>query len=132
MSDLIFEIPRDATRIWDLEVPIVVNTKEKSIKMFLSGPIEEPFNYNEACYLLETADEDTTVDLYINCPGGVIDSAFMLINAIKRCKAKVIGHLTGTVASAGTIIALSCDELDVAPHLSFMIHNYSGGIQGKG
>ena len=41
-------------------------------------------------------------------------------------------QLTGTVASAGTIIALSCDDLEVEDFTSFMIHNYSGGAGGKG
>ena len=27
---------------------------------------------------------------------------------------------------------MSCDELNATPHLSFMIHNYSGGMTGKG
>jgi ATP-dependent Clp protease protease subunit len=72
------------------------------------------------------------VYLNINTPGGIIDSALMVVDAIYKSKAKVVGTLTGTVASAGTIIAMGCDELIIAPHLSFMIHNYSGGMSGKG
>ena len=40
--------------------------------------------------------------------------------------------VTGTVASAGTLIAMACSSLAVSPHVSFMIHNYSGGMAGKG
>lgn len=132
MSEISFELPRDATRIWDLDVPVVNDVQNKNIKVYLTGAIEEPYHYNEMCYLLGAADEDTTVDIYLNTPGGIIDSAFMIANAINNSKAKVVGHLSGTVASAGTLISMACDELDLTPHLSFMIHNYSGGMAGKG
>lgn len=132
MSEISFELPKDATRIWDLAVPIVVNEKTKTIDMYVTGTIEEPYIYNEMCYLLNTASEDTTINLHINTPGGIVDSAFMIANAISNSKAKVVGYLTGTVASAGTIISMACEELNATPHLSFMVHNYSGGVQGKG
>lgn len=132
MSEISFELPRDATRIWDLDVPIVNNTETKTINVYLTGAIDEPFHYNEFCYLLGNADKDTTVNVFLNTPGGIIDSAFMIANAIKSSKAKVVGHLSGTVASAGTLISMACDELNLTPHLSFMIHNYSGGMAGKG
>jgi ATP-dependent Clp protease protease subunit len=132
MSEISFELPRDATRIWDLDVPVVNDVENKNIKVYLTGAIEEPYQYNEMCYLLGTADKNTTVDIYLNTPGGIIDSAFMIANAISNSEAKVIGHLSGTVASAGTLISMACDELKLTPHLSFMIHNYSGGMAGKG
>jgi ATP-dependent protease ClpP protease subunit len=130
MAEISFELPRDVTRIWDLPVPIIVNNDTKTIKAYLTGAIDEPSLYNELCYLLDEASSDTTVDIFINTPGGVVDSAFMIANAIKSSKAKVVGYLSGTVASAGTIISMVCDELKVTPHLSFMIHNYSGGMAG--
>lgn len=132
MSDISFELPRDATRIWELEVPIVNDVENKNIKVYLTGAIDEPHNYNEMCYLLGTADTDTRVDIYLNTPGGIIDSAFMIANAILNSNALVVAHLSGTVASAGTLISMACDEVLPTPHLSFMIHNYSGGMAGKG
>ena len=132
MADFSFEIPRDATRIWDLLVPIVVDKETDTIKIYLTNAIEEPLNYNEACYMLDTATKNTVVEIYLNTPGGVIDSAFMLADAIKRTKATVKAYLSGTVASAGTLVTMVCDQVEVSPHLSFMIHNYSGGMSGKG
>lgn len=133
MSDLsLFDLPKEPTRIWDLVVPIVVDTKEKTIKAYLTGSIEEPCMYNELCHLLIAASADTEVTLYINTPGGIIDSAFMITNAISNSKAKVVAQLSGTVASAGTLISMACDDVVASQHLSFMIHNYSGGMAGKG
>ena len=127
-----FNLPRKTTRIWDLDVPVLVDKKNNVIEAYITNAIEEPCIYNELCYLIKSADKDTTINLNINTPGGIIDSAFMIANAIEESKATVVGLLTGTVASAGTLIAMACSSLKVSPHVSFMIHNYSGGMAGKG
>ena len=132
MSNPIITIPKDPARIWDTVVPIVVDEEKNTVVAYLTGTIEDPSTYNELCYLLHTADKETVFDLYINTPGGIIDSAFMITNAIETSKAKITAYLSGTVASAGTMISLACDKILPAPHLSFMIHNYSGGMSGKG
>jgi ATP-dependent protease ClpP protease subunit len=56
----------------------------------------------------------------------------MLRDALLNCKAHTIAHLSGTVASAATIIALACKDLTTSPFLSFMSHNYFHGTQGTG
>ena len=40
--------------------------------------------------------------------------------------------MTGSVASAGTIITMECDTIEVAPYAEFMIHNYSHSTSGSG
>jgi ATP-dependent protease ClpP protease subunit len=117
---------------WDSSVPVVVDTENKTYSAFITGSIDEPSHYNELCYLLHASKEGDSFILHINTPGGIIDSAFMIADAIKHSRGYVKGRLSGTVASAGTIIAMQCHELEVADHLSFMIHNYSGGMAGKG
>ena len=126
----IFELPKDETRVWDLAVPVLQD--EGITHAYLTSAIEEPSLYNEICFILQEATKGDIVNIHINTPGGIVDSAFMLANAISNSKAKVIAHLSGTVASAGTIITMACDKVVVSPHLSFMIHNYSGGMHGKG
>lgn len=116
--------------VWDRPVPIVKH--QDTYNAFMADEISSPAEYNELCFLLENAPEGSNVTLHINTGGGYIDSAFKIIASIKRSKAKITARLTGTVASAGTIIALSCDDLIVEDFTSFMIHNYSGGAGGKG
>ena len=116
--------------IWDRTVPIAKNGS--TYDCYIADDIDAPNSYNELCFLLEHASPKDTVVLHLNTNGGYIDSAFKIIASIKRSKAKVVARLTGTVASAGTIIALSCKELEVEDFTSFMIHNYSGGTAGKG
>ena len=118
--------------VWDRPVPITHDSALGIYNCYVADGISEPANYNELCYILEQAAEGETVILHINTYGGMIDSAFKIIASIKRTKATVVARLTGTVASAGTIIALSCHELEVEDFTHFMIHNYSTGTQGKG
>ena len=125
-----FELPRDSTRVWDLAVPIV--QEKNTTHVYLTNAVEEPELYNELCFLLRTASEAETFHVYLNTPGGIVDSGFMIINAMKASKANIVGHLHGCVASIGTVIALSCDDLEVEDHISWMSHNYSGAIVGKG
>jgi len=101
-------------------------------RVHLTRPIIDPHNYTDVIELLNNASTDDTVQLIINTPGGQIRSAVAIINAIYSCKATVIGHLSGEVASAGTIIAMACDDLVVNDYLEFLIHTYSGWVDGKG
>ena len=117
--------------IWSNYVPIISDKNHTTA--YLTNTIEEPSEYNELCFRLKSASPAEIFTLVINTPGGILDSALMLVDAIKTSKAKVIAQISGTVASAGTIITLACDDVDVAPHTAFMIHNYSSsGGHGKG
>lgn len=118
------------TSVWDDYVPIIKAGQHTDV--YLTASIESPDEYNKLCYLLGHAFESETFTLHINNGGGFIDSGFMIIDAIANSKAKVTAKLSGTVASAATIIALACESIAVTNHVAFMIHNYSGGAQGKG
>lgn len=132
MGEFVIELPKKKTQVWDNYVPILKSKDGKTIHVYLTDTIDVPATYNEMCFELLNASKGTQVNLHINNGGGVIDSAFMIIDAITKSKAKVTAILSGTVASAATVITLACDAIDVVDHTSFMIHNYSSGTQGKG
>lgn len=126
--DTLFPTPK--TSVWDNYVPLITNKNITTV--YLTDVIEAPAMYNELCYKLDTASEAEKFYIHINTPGGILDAAVMLVNSIKNTKAATIAKLSGTVASAGTIITLACQEVEIAPHTAFMVHNYSGGLIGKG
>ena len=126
--EILFDKPKYT--VWDSMVPII--SEKNFTRVYLTDEIGEPSLYNELCYKLKTASKAEVFTIYLNTPGGMIDSAMMIIEAINTSKAKVIAEISGTVASAGTIITLACDDVVVADHTAFMIHNYSGGMVGKG
>lgn len=121
---------KESYRVWDEHIPIVKSGRE--VDVYITTEIVDPINYNELCHTLREATSKEVIRLHINTPGGRLDSATMIIDAIAQSDAYVIGVLSGTVASAGTMIALACDELECSSYLEFMIHYFSGGTGGKG
>ena len=126
--DEIFATPKHS--VFDNYVPIV--TIKNITTVYLTDIIESPSLYNELCFKLDTASEAEKFIIVINTPGGILDAALMIVNSIRNTKAEVTAKLAGTVASAGTIITLACKNVIIADHTAFMIHNYSGGLVGKG
>ena len=114
---------------WDKQTPIV--SKGKVVTVFLNDEIYEPGAYNELCYTLENTVADE-VRLYMNNGGGNLDGMLSILASMKKCGCEITGVLSGTVASASTMIALQCDKLEVADHTSWLTHYYSGGTGGKG
>ena len=123
-------IRRSEHLVWEDYVPIV--RKDRVSDVYLTDNIDAPANYNELCHLIESAHPGDTINLHINNGGGAVDSAFMIIDKIKHSEATIVGKLSGTVASASTVLSLACDEIEVADYVQFMVHNYSGGAGGKG
>ncbi len=131
IKELIFpEAMPDMVSEWDKYVPIVQDKDSSTVTVFLFNNIEAPGAYAELVYTLEHTAASKVV-LKINNGGGVLDSCLSVTEAIKNCKATVIADLSGTVASAATMIALACDEIILADSTSFMIHSASGGYGGK-
>ena len=124
------ELPKKTESIWEDHVPIAKNGRE--IDVYIMTEIVNPIEYSELCHLLRNANSKEVIRIHINTPGGRLDSATMIIDAITESDAYIIGVLSGSVASAGTMIALACDELECSSYLEFMIHYFSGGTGGKG
>ena len=130
----IFEIggqTKPKVSVFDNDVPIV-KVDDNIIRVYITTDIGDPWMYNELVHILDTAKFNQTVEFVINTNGGQLRSASMIMDAIRNTNATTVALLSGTVASAGTMVALSCDELVVGNYLEFLIHLYSGGIYGKG
>jgi len=117
---------------WEKYVPIIATEDFRQIDVYLHDLIQAPCNYSELVYTLREAKKGDIINLHINNGGGVVDSAFMIFDAIAKSKATVVAHLAGIVASAATIITMACDKIVIARFTQFMVHNYSGGTSGKG
>lgn len=99
---------------------------------YINDDIGHPDRYIQMINTLKTVEEHDTVFIYLNTPGGRVDTAVQIIGAMKQCKGTVVTSLEGEVCSAGTMIFLSGTKFYVNPYCSFMIHNYSAGFFGKG
>jgi ATP-dependent protease ClpP protease subunit len=130
MEFLLPTAPTPSSNPWDRAIPI--STNRNVTTAYLTDEIDEPFVYNELTNLLYAATADDQFILAINTPGGHLNSAIMLCDAIRNSSASVTARLSGSVCSAGTMITLACDKLHIADHTEFMIHYYSAGTYGKG
>ena len=129
--ELVFEEiqPEIEQSRWGKVVPIV--EKDGIVTAYIMGEVVNVEEYNELCYTLENT-KAKEVRLIINNGGGQLSSMLSIITSIGKCQCPVVGVLSGTVASAATMIALECDKLEVAPYTSWLTHTYSGGLAGKG
>lgn len=100
------------------------------VRVFLDETVREPKYYRQVLTRLDSLGEHDQLEFRINTYGGNLDSTLALVNVIKNTEADVIGYIDGVAASAGSIIALSCPTVHVAPHATMMVHSAFGGSAG--
>jgi ATP-dependent Clp protease, protease subunit len=101
-------------------------------EFYLSGFIDEPQEYIEWFDTIRNAGAADVVKIYINSPGGAVDTAIQFMRVLSETNATVVCSVEGSCMSAATMIFLCAQEFEITPHSLFMFHNYSGGIFGKG
>lgn len=93
----------------------------------ITDDIVEPSEYSRVVDTLRNAKETDEIILYVTSYGGYSDTADLLRQSILKSPAKVVGRAAGTVASAGTVIFIACDEYEITPTSIFLFHEGSGG-----
>ena len=75
--------------------------------------------------------QDQTVELYINSMGGDVKEALGIVNALKRCPAKVVAYVDGFAASAASVITQGADEIYMPRNTCMMLHNARWWTEGN-
>lgn len=114
------------------EYPIYATPIGTAYELYLSGPVEAPERYTEWFNLMRNATPEDTILLRINSRGGYTATAVQFARVMSECPATIITSIEGDCMSAATMIFLAGDRYEITPHSSFMVHNYSGGSEGKG
>lgn len=96
----------------------------------LARPITEVDDFDDEFQMLASAGDNDLIRFDIVTPGGSMDTAHMLCRAIHRTAAHTVAYIGPTCASAGTAIALACEEWEIDEMSSFMIHTGSYGYVG--
>lgn len=83
--------------------------------------------------LLMANESDEPITLYVNSPGGHVESGDTIFDMIRYIEPRVRIIGTGWVASAGALIYASVPVEDrfSLPHTRFMIHQPLGGVRGQ-
>ncbi|KKB79858.1 Clp protease [Devosia soli] len=103
--------------------------------IFLNGDIEDNMASLVCAQLLflEAEAPNKPIYLYINSPGGVVTAALSMYDTMQFIKAPVGTLCMGMAASAATLV-LAAGEAGFRaslPNTSIMLHQPSGGYQGK-
>jgi ATP-dependent Clp protease, protease subunit len=103
--------------------------------IFLDGQIEDNMASLICAQLLflEAENASKPIYLYINSPGGVVTAALAMYDTMQFIKAPVGTLCMGMAASAATLILAAGEGGHRAslPNTSIMLHQPSGGYQGK-
>ncbi len=107
--------------------------KERVI--FIVGPIADHMANLIVAQLLflESENPDKDVHLYVNSPGGEVNSGLAIYDTMQFIRPDVSTVCTGQAASMGAVILAggAPDKRFALPHSRVMIHQPWGGFQGQ-
>ena len=107
--------------------------KERVI--FMIGPVEDYMANLVVAQLLflESENPDKDIHLYVNSPGGEVNSGLAVYDTMQFIKPDVSTVCTGQAASMGAIILAggADDKRYALPHSRIMIHQPLGGFRGQ-
>lgn len=72
-----------------------------------------------------------TIHVRLNTYGGEAFDGIAIHNALQAHPAKVVVHVDGIAASAGSVVAMAGDEIRMADNAFLMIHEARGGVMGE-
>lgn len=113
---------------------------EKSLlgtrNLFLSGVVDgvQAKKIQGELLTLEERDPEADIVLWINSPGGEVQSGFAIYDMIQFIRPRVYTIVSGTAASMGSLIALAAEKEDrfATVNSKFLLHQplVGGTIQG--
>jgi ATP-dependent Clp protease protease subunit len=103
--------------------------------IFLNGPVEDGMAALICAQLLylESENPKKQIDMYINSPGGVVTSGLAIYDTMQYIKSPVSTVCMGMAASMGSFLLMAGEPgLRISlPNARIMVHQPSGGFQGK-
>ncbi|HUO12850.1 MAG TPA: ATP-dependent Clp protease proteolytic subunit [Caulobacteraceae bacterium] len=103
--------------------------------VFVNGPIEDDMAALVCAQLLflESENPKKPIDMYINSPGGVVTAGFAIYDTMQYLKSPVSTTCMGFAASMGSFLLMAGEPgMRISlPNARIMIHQGSGGFQGK-
>jgi len=105
---------------------------------WISDEVNDDLMYELTHYIIKWNREDKDVPvmerkpiyLMINCPGGELDAYASISSMIELSKTPVIGVAMGMVASAASLIYLSCHVRFALKSSYFILHKGSAALSG--
>ena len=105
----------------------------KTRSILISGEIDKKMAEKVVSQLLMLeAENDDPIKVFIDSPGGDVDSAYAIFDMIRFVKPKVTMIAMGLAASAGALILLAGDKENRFgfPNSHYLIHQPLSGVRG--
>ena len=105
----------------------------KTRSILISGEIDKKMAEKVVNQLLMLeAENDDPIKVFIDSPGGDVDSAYAIFDMIRFVKPKVTMIAMGLAASAGALIMLAGDKENRFgfPNSHYLIHQPLSGVRG--
>jgi ATP-dependent protease ClpP protease subunit len=108
--------------------PVNLVRNESGAVLYIYGIISPDYGISalDVAAALAQAGEAQSLTVHINSPGGQVFESRAIMSAIQAFAGKTTAVIDGVCASAATSIALACNEVEMADHGLFMIHNAMG------
>lgn len=100
------------TNLTALDLEIKEKEQEKCVGFAACRTEDEEKNCNP----------DFRIILHLNCPGGLVSSAFMVADTIETLSTPVDCIVEGNLASAGIILLLACEKRTMNRHSKIYFH----------
>jgi ATP-dependent Clp protease protease subunit len=104
------------------------------IDYYLDDVIEDVSEYRDILHVLRDANQNDIVRIFVDTPGGYLDTALAFIDAFENTDAELVIVVTGKAYSAGSLIALAglkYGQLAVGNRARFMLHSGKFGSSGS-
>lgn len=103
--------------------------------LFIGSPIDDDLANIVIAQLLflESEDPEKDIYIYINTPGGAVTAGLAIYDTMQYIKPHIITMCIGQAASMGAVLLAAGvkGKRFALPHARIMIHQPSGGLQGK-
>ena len=93
--------------------------------------IREASYYRHVAQRITNTSENDLIKFEIHSPGGAYNGLTALLSAVLRTEATTVAYMNGECHSAASMLALSCDEVQVSPFASMLCHFVRYGTAGK-
>lgn len=121
----LLQMLRDNARSERKPLNLVRNESTGDATLYVYDVIDAYWGINslEVAQMIAGLDPNATLSVRFNTPGGDVFEGRAIAQAIRMFKGKTLGYVDALCASAGTTIALACDQIEIADGAFFMIHN---------
>lgn len=107
------------------------NMNDNSVDLYVYGAITSDKWYDDEIDLsdfkesIEKLNDNSTLNVFVNSPGGDVFTAVTITSMLKRCKdkgVKIKAFVDGLCASAATFLVMVADEINMYKSSTLMIH----------